>query len=142
MITHPILIEVSPGELADRVTILRIKSQRMTQPNQLERVRRELASLAVTWAAICHECRQIEELELELERVNRSLWDIEDSVRTCEAMADFGPQFIELARAVYKNNDHRAALKRQINQILASERTEEKCYASWGNSPAATPVLK
>src|SRR4029077_5300720 len=70
----------------------------------------------------------IDELERELEQINQELWDIEDRIRDCERRADFGPEFIELPRAVYKTNDRRAAVKRRINDLAGSALTEEKSY--------------
>ena len=69
-------------------------------------------------------------LTADLRSVNEALWGIEDEVRGCERDGDFGPKFVELARSVYKNNDHRAALKRKINELLGSGIVEEKSYAT------------
>ena len=70
------------------------------------------------------------ELERELKRINEDLWEIEDNIRDCERRADFGPAFIDLARAVYKTNDRRAAVKRRINEVTGSALIEEKSYHS------------
>ncbi len=68
-------------------------------------------------------------LTAELRSVNQALWDIEDEIRCCERDGEFGPKFVELARSVYKNNDRRTAIKRQINERLGSHIVEEKSYA-------------
>ena len=70
----------------------------------------------------------LDALTAELRSVNQVLWDIEDEIRCCAREVDFGPKFIKLARSVYKNNDHRAALKRQINELLGSPIVEEKSF--------------
>ncbi len=70
----------------------------------------------------------LEALAAELRSVNQVLWDIEDEIRCCERDGEFGPKFVELARSVYKNNDHRAGLKRQINERLGSRIVEEKAF--------------
>jgi tetratricopeptide (TPR) repeat protein/GR25 family glycosyltransferase involved in LPS biosynthesis/ADP-heptose:LPS heptosyltransferase len=123
-----VFVPVSFGELIDKITILRIKSERISDPGKLANVRRELRALdEARLHALCN-AHTIGELEAELEQVNKSLWDIEDSIRDCERYADFGPRFIELARSVYKSNDRRAALKRRINELTGSALTEEKSY--------------
>ncbi|MBT4865441.1 MAG: hypothetical protein HON53_10015, partial [Planctomycetaceae bacterium] len=74
---------------------------------------------------------QLDRLTAELKAVNEALWEIEDDIRDCERAQDFGPRFIELARSVYVTNDQRAALKREINDLLGSRIVEEKSYASY-----------
>ena len=127
-----ILVPISPGELLDKITILRIKAARLSDPSKLAHVRHELALLEHTWQrAVADGVDEPAALEREaeaLERVNAELWDIEDRIRDCEAERRFDPQFIELARAVYLRNDERAAIKRRINVALRSALIEEKSY--------------
>ena len=136
LIFMAVSIEVSWGELIDRITILEIKRERLTQPEQLATVARELDLLAaardVARAGSAQSGRRdIAATAAELRAVNEALWDIEDDIRACEASGDFGPRFVELARAVYRTNDRRAALKRQISLALGSDLLEEKSYASY-----------
>ncbi len=125
---NTILVPISPGELLDKITILRIKSARMTDPAQLENVRHELAVLEHTWARAVPDAAQLHADERALETVNTRLWDIEDRIREHEAGRRFDASFIELARAVYVTNDERAAIKRRINLALGSKIVEEKSY--------------
>ncbi len=123
-----VLLPCSYGEAVDKLTILRIKSERMRDPAQLENVRRELALVSeALFAAIAHN-PAFETLFARLKSVNEELWNIEDDIRGEEAKADFGADFVRLARAVYQLNDERAALKRQLNALLGSALSEEKSY--------------
>lgn len=124
-----ILVEVGAGELIDKITILRIKSERMTDAAKLANVKRELDVLGAARDASLPASAELSALESDLEAVNNTLWRIEDDVRACEAKRDFGPEFIELARAVYTCNDRRAAIKKQINLLTGSSLIEEKSYA-------------
>ncbi|THD78231.1 MAG: hypothetical protein E7812_11670 [Phenylobacterium sp.] len=117
---------VSWGELIDKITILEIKSDRLTGADALANVRRELAALRKVEPDVAE--ANLAALKAGLVRVNQALWDIENEIRAKEAASDFGPGFVELARAVYRTNDERAALKRQINLALGSELIEEKSY--------------
>ena|SRR5208282_6087116 len=123
-----ILVPVSPGELLDRITILRIKSERIADTQQLANVRRELALLEQTWRAERLADAGLTAEEAALQRVNRELWDIEDRIREHEAQRRFDAAFIELARSVYQRNDERAAIKKRINVRLNSTLVEEKSY--------------
>jgi hypothetical protein len=123
-----ILVPVSPGELLDKITILRIKSARMTDPAKLANVRVELDALERTWRESGAAIASVAPDEAALERVNEALWDIEDRIRDKEAAAEFDAAFIELARAVYVTNDERAAIKKRINTALGSRIVEEKSY--------------
>ena len=127
----PILVEIAPGELVDRMTILVIKTERITDAAKLANVRIELETLQRARDAGVPASDELDRLTAELKAVNDSLWEIEDDFRDCERAQDFGPRFIELARAVYVTNDQRAALKRQINDLLGSRIVEEKSYASY-----------
>ena len=125
----PILVEIGPGELIDKITILQIKTERMTDGAKLANVRHELAVLHQARQAHLAASAEANELESALKQVNGQLWDIEDEIRECEAAGNFGPRFIELARAVYRTNDRRAALKKQINLLTGATIVEEKSYA-------------
>ena len=118
----------SIGDLIDRITILRIKAERLTEEAKCLHVRRELELLEC-------EARQagvvggaVETVADDLAEVNGQLWEVEDALRRCERDADFGPPFVALARSVYVLNDRRAALKREINALFGSELMEEKSY--------------
>jgi tetratricopeptide (TPR) repeat protein len=124
----PLLVEVSAGELLDKITILEIKSERIRDTAQLRNVCTELGALERVRAERLPVSAALAPLVAELRAVNRALWEIEDAVRVCERSGDFGPRFIELARSVYQHNDRRAALKRQINALLRSRLVEEKSY--------------
>ncbi len=126
-----ILIEVGPGELIDKITILRIKAERMSDPAKLAHVRHELAVLDAARRAHIPETTDLARLEAALKSVNEALWVIEDDIRQCEAEKDFGAQFVALARAVYKQNDRRAGLKKDINTLTGSPIVEEKSYTEF-----------
>jgi Flp pilus assembly protein TadD len=124
-------IEVPLGDLVDRITILEIKAERMTDPLRLANVRAELASLADVRQRLVLPSEHIDRLTAELRAVNEMIWDTEDAVRACEAASDFGPRFIDLARSVYHNNDRRAALMRAISEALGSRLMEEKAHPDY-----------
>jgi hypothetical protein len=123
-----ILVPLSPGELLDKITILRIKSARMTDATKLANVRVELAELENTWRAAVGTEVDLREDERALQAVNERLWVIEDDIRDKERAQAFDARFIELARAVYIENDERAAIKKRINVKLGSRIVEEKSY--------------
>ena len=123
-----ILVPISPGELLDKITILRIKSARMTDETKLRNVRLELDLLEQTWRDSGAAIPEVAEDEVQLQRVNEALWDIEDKIRDKELAGQFDAEFIELARAVYVTNDERAAVKKRINVALGSRIVEEKSY--------------
>jgi hypothetical protein len=126
-----ILVPVSPGELIDKITILRIKSARMTDPGKLVNVRRELDAPLSTWRAHAYSAQDISAEEAALQAVNERLWVIEDDIRDKERSRSFDEQFVSLARAVYIENDERAAIKKRINQKLGSSLVEEKSYRDY-----------
>ena len=126
-----LLVPISPGELIDKITILEIKSQRMTDPAKLHNVRTELSLLTDTWQASPYAATDISAEWAALRDVNAKLWDIEDDIRDKERSRLFDAGFIELARAVYVTNDERAAIKKQINTRLGSALVEEKSYAKY-----------
>jgi hypothetical protein len=126
-----ITVPVSFGEVLDKITILEIKSERIADPAKLKNVRLELDALSGTWDEAVPDQAMIAELREQLKAVNESLWVIEDDIRDQEATQDFGPRFIELARAVYVTNDQRAKLKKDINLALGSRFVEEKSYQDY-----------
>ena len=123
-----IRVPISPGELLDKITILRIKSARMSDAAKLANVRHELQLLEQTWATAVPAGVDLSGEERALEAVNERLWDIEDQIRDEEDAQRFDARFIELARAVYVSNDERAAIKKRINTKLGSALVEEKSY--------------
>jgi tetratricopeptide (TPR) repeat protein len=125
-------IEMAPGELIDKITILEIKRERIKDAAKLANVRTELDVLNRTRDGALPSSGELERLTAELRSVNEALWELEDRIRECEREGDFGDRFVELARSVYKNNDRRAALKRSINELLGSRLVEEKSYAPYG----------
>ncbi len=128
---RPITVEIAPGELLDKITILEIKSERITDEAKLANIRRELALLSEARGKAMEESDEVRALVADLKAVNETLWRIEDEIRDCERAGDFGPRFIELARAVYRQNDRRSTLKRRINEILGSAIMEEKSYRGY-----------
>jgi hypothetical protein len=126
-----IAVPVSPGELIDKITILRIKSQRITDAAKLKNVRIELDALTTTWAGSAYAGIDITADEDALFAVNERLWVIEDEIRDKEREQSFDAEFIRLARAVYFANDERAAIKRRINVRLGSAIIEEKSYSDY-----------
>lgn len=123
-------IPVSWGELIDKITILEIKADRISDPAKLGNIRKELDLLT---SRLGTQSGRPEVLQLAdaLRGVNASLWDIEDDIRACEHAADFGTRFVELARAVYITNDRRADIKRELNSLLGSDLVEEKSYQAY-----------
>jgi hypothetical protein len=126
-----IKVPLSPGEFLDKITILRIKSKRMSDAKKLANVRQELAVLEDTWRASAYSKIDIEAEIDALLAVNERLWVIEDEIRDKERAQAFDAEFIRLARAVYFENDERAAIKRRINVTLGSGLIEEKSYAAY-----------
>ncbi|PZO65750.1 MAG: hypothetical protein DI635_02325 [Pseudoxanthomonas suwonensis] len=126
-----ILVPVSFGELLDKIAILQIKSERMTDAAKLANVRNELSALDATWAAHPAATQDIAELRRQLKAVNERLWVIEDDIRLKEQAQAFDAEFIRLARSVYVENDERARIKKQINLALGSTYVEEKSYQDY-----------
>ncbi len=129
LITTPI----SHGELIDKITILEIKAEQIVDPAKLANVRKELDLLAEVWRNDAAAAIDIDAERTRLKQVNQSLWDIEDRIRLKEKAQAFDAEFIELARAVYFQNDDRAAIKRAINLKLGSQLVEEKSYQNYKN---------
>ena len=126
-----IRVPVSVGELIDKITILEIKSERIKDPAKLQNVRHELELLRATWEESPLSSHDVAALRDELKRVNEALWEIEDFIRVKEVEQSFDEQFVEFARAVYVNNDKRAALKRRLNEATGSTLVEEKDYPDY-----------
>ena len=126
-----ITAEISFGELLDKITILEIKSERISDSEKLKNIHKELSSLTTTWESFELSNAEIKNLRNELKEINESLWDIEDDIRNKEFKKEFDQQFIELARAVYITNDKRSETKRNINILLGSNLIEEKSYADY-----------
>ena len=133
----PIRVEIAPGELIDKITILEIKAERITDPQKRHHVSVELAGLTQALHEAISLSARLDELAGQLKAVNEALWDVEDALRHCEQEQDFGLRFVELARSVYAHNDRRSELKRQINRLLGSRLVEEKSYSS-GGTPVPT----
>ncbi|MGE4170285.1 MAG: DUF6165 family protein [Candidatus Margulisiibacteriota bacterium] len=127
----PILVPVAPGELIDKLTILELKLSHMSDPVKIKNVQYEYDELTAVLNQACPETPALSSLRTQLKTINQTLWDIEDDIRLCEKNQDFGPKFIELARAVYHTNDQRAAVKREINLLLKSSILEEKSYQNY-----------
>jgi hypothetical protein len=124
-------VPVSFGEVLDKITILEIKSERIADPEKVKNVRLELDELSANWNQVVQDQTAISNLRSQLKAVNGELWVIEDDIRDQEAAQDFGPRFIELARAVYVTNDKRAAIKKEVNLALGSRFVEEKSYQDY-----------
>ena len=129
-IPQDVLVPISVGELIDKIVILEIKSERIKNANQLANIANELGALRAVRLGDVDRAR-LDALSAELKRVNAKLWDVEDSIRECDARGDFGDNFIELARAVYRPNDERSRLKKAINIESGSRLVEEKSYKSF-----------
>jgi Flp pilus assembly protein TadD len=127
----PITVEIAPGELIDKITILEIKSERITDATKRHHVGTELATLLAARDRAVPGSAELARSATELKAVNEALWQIEDEIRLCERDKDFGPRFVALARSVYRTNDRRAALKRQINERFGSRLAEAKSYTSY-----------
>ena len=126
-----IQVPVSPGEVLDKITILEIKSERMSDPVKVANVRVELALLQETWAQSVTVDSVIQDLNDQLKLINEALWEIEDDIRDKERLKEFDEQFIELARQVYFTNDRRSQVKKELNLHLGSRIVEEKSYQDY-----------
>lgn len=128
---NDILIPISPGELLDKITILQIKTERITDAAKVANVKIELDMLLKVWNDSVEQDEVIQSLAAELKTINETLWDIEDDIRDEERNKRFGDRFIELARSVYITNDQRAEAKRRVNLHLKSTIIEEKSYQDY-----------
>ena len=126
-----IKIELSIGELLDKISILQIKAERITDPLKLENISRELDVLMSLWNDSPYSDKNLASEVNELKKINEALWEIEDKIREKERNKLFDSGFIELARAVYITNDKRAEIKRVINSKTGSGLIEEKSYSDY-----------
>ena len=124
-------VPISWGELVDKITILEIKAELLSSQSARENVKRELVRLVAIWEPIERENRNAAGLKMALKHTNKTLWQIEDDIREKEAQKCFDDEFVSLARAVYRTNDERSRIKRQINTLLESEIVEEKQYSAY-----------
>jgi len=129
--TTEIHVPISPGELLDKITILEIKSERMSDAKKVANVKHELSLLMSTWSKSDYARNDVRTEWAALKEINGRLWIIEDEIRDKERDRQFDARFIELARAVYVTNDERAVVKRKINDKLGSKIVEEKSYADY-----------
>lgn len=126
-----VLAPVSVAELLDKIVILEIKEERIAQQDKLANVRKELASLRAIRPAALSGNEEIARWEKALRAANEELWDLEDRIRDKERAGDFGAEFIEIARSIYRANDKRAHAKKQVNLLCGSALVEEKSYAPY-----------
>jgi hypothetical protein len=128
---HFVETPIAIGELIDKITILEIKAERFTDAAKIKNVRTELDLLRTRCEQVIPASATFDSLALQLKVVNERLWELEDAIRDCERQTDFGPDFIALARSIYRTNDERAAVKRQINIEFGSDLIEEKSYTPY-----------
>jgi septal ring factor EnvC (AmiA/AmiB activator) len=130
-----VAIFVPPGELADKITILEIKSRRVKDTKKLASVKKELGLLKISLAELLKENKnkkiRLSTLKKKLYGINAKLWDIEDEIRKLELKKDFGEKFIRLARSVYITNDERSKAKSAINTLFGSQLNEVKQYVKY-----------
>ena len=125
-------IEVSNGEILDKITILVIKSKKITDPIKLKNINNELDELQPFLDVVGYESNStVNSLVKELESVNEKLWDVEDKLRDKERSKQFDDEFIKLARDVYFTNDERARIKKNLNEVTNSKVVEEKSYQKY-----------
>jgi hypothetical protein len=130
-------IDAAPADLLDRMTVLEIKSERLTDDQQLRNVRAELAALRLSRDRWIPSAPELDDFTLQLRKVNEVLWDLEEAVRRCDEAENFGEAFVRSARAIIHTNNRRAALKRAINALLGANFQEEKSYPL--PDPTTTP---
>jgi len=126
-----LLVPVSVGELLDKLTILDIKAERISEPEKLANVQRERRALEQAWLESPHAEADVAAARAALKAVNEQLWEIEEAIRDKERAGCFDAGFVALARSVYATNDRRAALKRQVNLQVGSTLVEEKSYPDY-----------
>jgi uncharacterized protein YukE len=124
-------VPVSPGEVLDKITILEIKSERISDAGKLANVKRELELLQAAWLSSVKQDETVRRIHDNLKTINEALWDIEDDIRDKERAREFDEVFIKLARSVYVTNDQRANAKKELNIYLGSEIVEEKSYQDY-----------
>ncbi|MBK18155.1 MAG: hypothetical protein CMM52_04875 [Rhodospirillaceae bacterium] len=130
-VVKTVQVDISPGELIDKITILEIKKQQIFDEQKLSNIQRELETLRAVCGAVIPKSSEMDRLTDDLKAVNLELWTIEDEIRERERDLDFGKRFIACARSVYKTNDRRAALKAEINDLLGAAIKEEKSYTPY-----------
>ena len=126
-----ILIQTSAGELVDKLTILEIKKEKISDTKSLEIIEKEYLSLKKSVEENLNLNDEINNLWAQLKNVNLKLWEIEDDIRLSEKNNSFDEKFIELARSVYKHNDNRAKIKSEINRLTGSDIKEIKQYTKY-----------
>ena len=124
-------VPVSPGEVLDKITILEIKSERISDADKLVNVKRELELLQAAWLQFVKQDDDVRRIHAKLKSINEDLWEIEDDIRDKERAREFDQKFIDLARSVYVTNDLRADAKKELNLYLGSEMVEEKSYQDY-----------
>tara|TARA_B110000444_G_scaffold228567_1_gene234447 strand:- start:734 stop:1126 length:393 start_codon:yes stop_codon:yes gene_type:complete len=124
-------VHVAPGELIDKITILGIKLERIKNEAKLANIKIEFDVLTQALDEAIPTSEKLDQLTIELRKINEDLWDIEDDIRDCERAKDFSENFVKLARAVYVTNDKRMEVKQAINELLGSRLIEEKSYAAY-----------
>ena len=124
-------VPVSPGEVLDKITILEIKSERISDAAKLVNVKRELELLQAAWQKFVKQDDDVLRIHAKLKSINEDLWEIEDDIRDKERAKEFDQRFIDLARSVYVTNDLRADAKKELNLYLGSEMVEEKSYQDY-----------
>ena len=125
-------IEISPGELLDKISILELKLLKIKDEDKLANIQKEFDTLNPQVVELFeNHDSQLQNHYLELARINGLLWDIEDWIRDCEREKRFDEEFIQLARSVYVTNDQRSEVKKIINTITGSELVEEKSYKEY-----------
>ena len=127
-----VLTPVSPGELIDKITILEIKKERITDPEKIKNVIVELDLLESIWSESSYAgVEVVDSKRASLKAINEKLWVIEDDLRAFESQARFDQAFVELARSVYFTNDERSRVKKEINLAVGSRLMEEKSYQDY-----------
>ena len=129
-----ITVEISPGELLDKISILEIKIEKIKDKNKLAEIEKEYKILKTSKKMQIdqiNEHRQINDLFISLKSINQILWKVEDEIRICEKNKNFSEKFIDLARKIYINNDKRAKIKAEINEALGSNIKEIKYYTDY-----------
>ena len=126
------LVEISPGELLDKISILELKMLKIEDKDKLSNIEKEFHTLNPLCVKLFEEYgAKMQNLYLELAKYNGQLWDIEDWIRDCESEKRFDAEFIQLARSVYVTNDRRSKVKKEINILTNSELVEEKSYKDY-----------
>ncbi len=125
-------IEISTGELVDKLSILEIKLLNIKDKEKSKNIYKELKTLNPYFQDLLdiHGVK-IKDLYIKISKINKILWDIEDNIREKEALGEFDEEFVELARSVYIVNDQRAAVKKEINLLTKSKLVEEKSYKDY-----------